>query len=494
MKIFSQQQLKDWDKYTIQEQHILSLDLMEMAANACLKWILEHFQSNEFRIICGPGDNGGDGLALARLLDDRKHSVKVYRIKSERYSADNISNLEKLKLTNVEMIENIDTFFDSFTVNTVLMDAVFGTGLNKPLTGMALKIIQKANLISCHKISIDIPSGLSSDNLLPAFSTAFKATYTLTFQAPKLAFMYPKNEAYVGEFEILDIGLDPTFTINTPSSYCYLQMEDLDFIKKRSKFSHKGTFGHSLLIAGSAGKMGAAILAAKACLKSGSGLLTAYTPKFGELILQISVPEAMSKTHEEEINFSNYNSIGIGPGLGITPSTKNLVASLMANYHQPIVFDADALTILNLNNALNAIPKGSILTPHPKEFDRIFGASASRADQIQKGLEFVDKHTCYIVLKGAHTAILCPGGQVYFNATGNPAMAKGGSGDVLTGMITAFLAQGYSSEHAAILGVFLHGMAADIALDATSEISMMPSDLIANIGNAWRKITKKVGV
>jgi NAD(P)H-hydrate epimerase len=301
--------------------------------------------------------------------------------------------------------------------------------------------------------------------------------------------MYPENELYVGQFHVLDLGLSKMFEKNTPAAFQYLQKVDIDFIKPRAKFSHKGSFGHALLIAGSKGKMGAAILASQACLQSGSGLLTSYCPELGQIIIQIAVPEGMNKTYSDPIDFEDYACIGIGPGLSTNTEAKNILATLLAEYSKPIVVDADALTLLGVGHELSYLPANSILTPHPKEFDRLFGDSISRAHQIQKGLTFASQHQVYIILKGAHTAIICPDGQVIFNSTGNPAMAKGGSGDVLTGMLTAFLAQGYSSKEACILGVFLHGLAADLALLKTSECSMLPSDLIANIGKAYREVT-----
>ncbi|MEY3417659.1 MAG: hypothetical protein RL060_1771 [Bacteroidota bacterium] len=490
MKIFSSQIRHQWDDFTIQNEPIASVALMERAAKTCTDWLLTHFSGHHFAIVCGPGNNGGDGLAIARLLHLAHQKISVFKVQSAQHTDDFLTNLKQITSLGISITENSTDFLKTCAAQTVFIDALFGTGLNKALHGQAADLVQTLNETPGIKIAIDIPSGLAADGKLADFSIAFQAMHTLTFQSPKLSFMYPENEVYVGQFHVLAIGLSKAFETNTPSMYQYLQAADIDFIKPRAKFAHKGTFGHALLIAGSKGKMGAAIMAAQACLQSGVGLLTTCCAEIGQDIIQIAVPAAMSKTYEDTIDFDNYTSIGIGPGISTSAEANQILVSLLAQYTKPIVVDADALSLLGIGHELSMLSANSILTPHPKEFDRLFGHSDSRAHQIQKGLDFAAQHQVYILLKGAHTAIICPEGEVIFNSTGNPAMAKGGSGDVLTGMLTAFLAQGYSSKESCILGVYLHGLAADLALLKTSAWSMLPQDLIAHIGEAFLVVSK----
>jgi NAD(P)H-hydrate epimerase len=267
-------------------------------------------------------------------------------------------------------------------------------------------------------------------------------------------------------------------------------------LKPRDPDSHKGNYGHALLVAGSEGKNGAAVLTAKACLRSGVGLLTVHIPHGAEDILQSTVPEAMVDLDSSEDRFtgfstdlSKYSTIGIGPGLGTEPETQKALHELIRHCQKPIVIDADGLNILSLNKEFyTLIPKGSILTPHPKEFERLAGTWQNEEDCFQKLIEFAANYSCFIVFKGHETKIVCPDGELYVNTTGNAGMAKGGSGDVLTGMITAFLSQGYSSKEAALLGVYIHGLAGDIAVESTSEYSLLPSDLIEAITEAFKRL------
>jgi NAD(P)H-hydrate epimerase len=489
MKIFNKNQTKYWDEFTIKHDNITSIDLMENAASACVEWFSSNLKQAIFHIICGPGNNGGDGFAIARLLAKKGKEVHIYLFHSEKYSEENLINQHKLKAINLNLLTDIDVFFNNISAHDVLVDALFGTGLNKNLSNQVLDIIIRANKTPAHKIAIDISSGLDADHISNHENTiAFKANDTLCFERPKLAFLFPENDQFVGKFHILKIGLSPEYDNSTNSKNHYIDIRELNFIKNRTKFSHKGSFGHSLLITGSKGKMGAATLAASACLKSGTGLLTVFSPEIGQNIIQISVPEAMFKNYGEDIFYEKYAAIGIGSGLGTSVDARSILTSLIAEYNQPLVIDADAITILSELHEIPFLPENSILTPHPKEFERLFGKYPNRAEQIKKGIEVCTKYNCYIVLKGAHTAIICPDENVYFNSTGNPAMAKGGSGDALTGILTSLLAQGYHSREACILGVYLHGYAGDVALQMTSEISMLPSDLINHLGVAYNNI------
>jgi NAD(P)H-hydrate epimerase len=419
--------------------------------------------------------------------------VEVCIVMFEKQSADFLKNLKTLRQSSVKISENDFTSIDK---DVIIIDALFGTGLSKEVTGTASHLIKKVNLSRNKVISIDIPSGLFTDR--HSSGTIVHATKTLTFQNPKLAFLFPENGKYVGDWEILDIGLVKKFIDEIDSKFFFLQKEDiLKILKPRPVFSHKGNFGHSLLICGSKGKAGASILAAKACLRTGTGLLTVHIPKCNYEIIQTAIPEATVTTDtEEEIisdagDIKSYNAIGVGPGIGKEKKTEAMVLKLFNNFRDPIVIDADALNIISENNELlKLIPASSILTPHPKEFQRLAGESENDFDRFKSQREFSDKYNVIVVLKGAFTCITVPNGKTYFNSTGNPGMAKGGSGDVLTGMITAFVAQGYSPEDAAVAGVYVHGLAGDISAKRKGTYSLIASDLIEKIPNAFNRIQK----
>ena len=299
-------------------------------------------------------------------------------------------------------------------------------------------------------------------------------------------------------FEKLPAGtwLNPLIREETEIHYFSVESSDIaSIIPQRDTFAHKGTFGHALLIAGSRGKTGAAVLAAKACLRSGAGLLTAHIPACGELILQTAIPEAMIDideeqdfiTHLEEL--SKYNSIGIGPGIGCNEKTAGVLLQLFKNATQPLVLDADAINLIAQDKQLQqALPVNSILTPHAGEFDRLAGTSENAYERLKKACQWAVQHQCYIVLKGAYTAICTPNKKCCFNSTGNPGMATAGSGDVLTGIILGLLAQSYSPLNASLAGVFLHGLAGDIAANEKSQESLIASDIIENLGLAFKKI------
>jgi NAD(P)H-hydrate epimerase len=502
MKLFSLSQVREADAYTIKHEPVSSIHLMERAALACTQWITERYDHHtEFRIICGSGNNGGDGLAVARLLTEQNYNIEVFLIRHTSDSSQDFStNLERLRAepaTNGR-IHTCDSFRDfqrpfNCSNQTVIIDALFGSGLNKPVEGFSAQVIQTINRCGAPVIAIDVPSGLYCDQLNESSDEIINATSTLTFQFPKLSFMFPETAAVIGEFNILDIGIHPQYIDHTFSSTHFITKKDAaQLLKKRSRIAHKGNFGHSLLIAGSHGKMGSAVLAAKACLKSGTGLLTMHIPGCGYVIMQTSVPEAMASTDAEphfitdHIRPDNYTAIGIGPGIGTEKQTQNVLKLLIQNSNVPLVLDADALNILAENKTwYSFLPANSILTPHPKEFERLTTKAANSSERLALQKEFSIKHKVYVVLKGAHTSISCPDGTIFFNSTGNPGMAKGGSGDSLTGIITAFMAQLYSPEQSCILGVYLHGLAGDFAAHHHSEESMTASDLIDHLGDAF---------
>ena len=501
MKLFTCQQIAAIDQQTMKLEPISSIDLMERASMQVTDWILHHIDYPQtFWIFAGPGNNGGDALAVARLLAQCNFNCTVFLSTFGRMlKGDPAINFEKLQKQGKVDIQTIDSedSIPKIPAQVIILDGLFGSGLNKPLDGLAKKIVHQINQSGAKIISIDIPSGLlGEDNPANNCENIIKANHTLTFQFPKLSFLFPENNQIVGNWEILPIGLHPTAIQETESKYYYLTPEMVsDKIQKRDKFSHKGTFGHALLIAGSYGKMGAAVLASKACLRSGVGLLTTHIPRLGYEIMQNSIPEAMISIDSSDTVFSevpglsSYSAIGIGPGLDKKPETQNALKALLLSQPKKMVIDADALNILSENQEwYNLLPENTILTPHPKEFERLAGASTNSFDRLQAQIQFSMKYKVILVVKGAHTSISLPNGDVYFNSTGNPGMATAGSGDVLTGIILGLLAQSYTPENAAILGVYLHGLAGDFAANKWGEQALIAGDIITQLGNAFMQL------
>ncbi|MEO6820376.1 MAG: NAD(P)H-hydrate dehydratase [Ginsengibacter sp.] len=494
-KLFSVAQIKEWDNYTIQHDPVSSINLMERAAYACTDWIKEYYDSSKaFIIFCGRGNNGGDGLAIARLLLESQYRVLVYVVGEKSGSRDFEKNLDRLNsVSNAIYFLNEEKPFPAIG-KEIVIDALFGTGLHKKPEGIFSDLIAHINKNKLFTISIDLPSGLFAD-ASSAGNEIIHADYTLSFQSWKLAFVMPENAKYVGHPVILDINLSPDYYNKESSQF---EMTDVRFIreiyKRRKPNSNKGNYGYACLLAGSYGMMGAAVLSARSCLRSGVGKLTCYNPEIGYNIIQTAVPEAMCKTFgikvlEKTSGYSDFEAIGIGPGIGDSDSHKDLLKDLFENYQQPIVIDADALNVLSKNKFLyDFIPSKSIITPHPKEFERLFGKSDSDFDRVQLALTKSKELDIYIVLKGHHTFIATPEGKGYFNNTGNAGMATAGAGDVLTGIITGLLAQKYSSLEACQLGVFLHGLAGDFAATAISEEALIAGDIIDYMGKCFKEI------
>ncbi|GAB3202804.1 NAD(P)H-hydrate epimerase [Pontibacter aydingkolensis] len=497
MKLLTAAQTKEADTFTIKEEGITSTDLMERAAKAFTGWFENKFQlSEEVYVFCGPGNNGGDGLVVARLLHQRKYSVKVFLVgDTEKVSPDFKINLErwsdKLSTKHITEVNQIPEISQSIKV----IDALFGTGLNRPVTGIYADVVEKLNASSACITSIDMPSGIYSDSQTPPEGAIIKATYTISFQLPKLAFLLPQHEAYVGEWHVVPIGLSDKFISEVETDLYFTTHQDAQrILKPRKKFSHKGIYGHALLLCGGFGKMGAAVLAARACLRSGVGLLTLQVPSAGYSILQTAVPEAMTlsdknRKHLSELpqDIEKYNVIGIGPGLGTERVTKTTIGQLLSTSTHNLVIDADAINIIASSEKLKAsLPKNKVIfTPHPKELERLIGKSNNDYDRLRDMLEFCHEYQCYIVLKGNNSAIGTPEGNLYFNTTGNPGMATGGTGDVLTGIITALVAQNYTLEEACILGVYVHGLAGDLALKSVGDIAMIASDVTDHLPQAF---------
>lgn len=500
MHILSAEQMRQADACTIQQEPIASINLMERASKACFDWMRKTIDRHTpIKVFCGTGNNGGDGLAIARMLALSGYSVVAYKIcLSENFSADFITNekrLRKVKKAQQETLHPGDKL-PEIKPEDVLIDAIFGTGLNRPLESFAKTIVEHMNQAQARIISIDMPSGLFSEDNTPNPSGGIiRAHHTLSFQLPKLAFMFADNHPYTGNWTILDIGLNKEFISTQETPWHFVTAPEVK-VKglSRLKHDHKGTYGHGLLIAGSYGKGGAAILSAKACLRSGAGLLTVYTPGINYGPMQTAVPEAMVMGSAEQDyisglpDISRYTAIAAGPGLGMQKATANMLKLLIQNSPRPLVLDADALNILSENPTwLAFLPKGSILTPHPGEWERLAGKSLSGYEQLQRARDFAFRYQIYIVLKGAHTAIVTPERQCYFNSTGNPGMATAGSGDVLTGTILGLLTRGYSPLISAIMGVYIHGLAGDLAARNRGMESLIAGDLLEYLPKSFRK-------
>ncbi len=501
MKILTVKQIREADAFTIKNEPVKSIDLMERASLAASEWIFKKFGTEKPVVVfAGRGNNGGDGLAIARILSGKGYKVRVLLLSpgsglSEDASI-NLARLEEAGSVEINLLKEEDSLPEAGG-NEIILDALFGSGLTRPIEGKALEVVRKINESGATVISVDIPSGLfGEDNNSNDPGSIVKADYTLSFQLPKLSFFFGENRIYTGCWEIIPIGLHPSYLEGAETSYYYL---DHGFfrgaVRKREKFSHKGDYGHCLVISGSYGKTGAAVLAAKACLRTGAGLVTVHTPSKGTEIIQVSVPESMASIDSSPVVFSGvpgtetFSAVCAGPGIGTAGETQKALRELLKIWREPLVLDADALNILSMNREwFEELPSGSILTPHPGEFDRMAGKSGSGYERHLKQIEFSRKYGVYVVLKGAFTSVTSPDGECYFNSSGNPGMATGGSGDVLTGIIVSLLAQKYSPKMASLLGVFIHGLSGDIAAGGSSPESIIAGDITENIGKAFKKL------
>ncbi|WP_343318571.1 NAD(P)H-hydrate dehydratase [Sphingobacterium multivorum] len=494
MKILSAQQMNNLDIETLRDQKISSLDLMERAATVVfeeIKKLYPRLECSTFYIFCGKGNNGGDGLVLARLLDQQQAEVKVYLIDVKEYSPDNLFNQKRLPNSMIQKISPEDRI--DIPSQVIVLDCLFGYGLKTVLTAAWNGIISSINGCGARIYSVDMPSGLLADETTAADAPIIRADLVFTFQSPKQALLLPENQWYVKDFKVLDIELSQRAIEAAKSNLFYVDQALVrSFYRTRRKFDHKGTFGHTLIIGGSKGKMGAVQLALKAALRAGCGLASAYVPASGNPILQSTVPEAMVITDPEQDFISqfptvaSYQSIGIGIGMGTAQYTIDALKVFVSGIDDtPLVLDADALNILAREPELwSFVPAHSILTPHPKELSRILGTWQDDFEKIEKVKVFARKYQFYVLIKGANSAMVMPDGLVYFNSTGNVGMATGGSGDILTGIITSLLGQGYSSKEALIMGVYIHGHAADIAVKTIGTYSLLPSDTINHLSDA----------
>ena len=504
MKIFEAAQVRLIDAYTVEHEPLKSIDLMERAAIRLAGWYVRHFHTDQrVLIFIGPGNNGGDALAMARLLAERQFRVVCHLLCFGTPTEDNLINLERLKTQNlVQLVElGEGDKLPAIDPLDVVIDGIFGSGLSRTPAGLAAQLIQHINRKASTTIAIDIPSGLAGeDNSAQDYNYVIRAKYTLTFQFPFLSFFFENNDPYVGRWRVQDIKLFPQIINDTFSAYQTIEKEDIrKLFPERKRFSHKGSYGHALLISGSYGMMGAALLAGESCLRTGTGLLTLHVPRFANQIIQTGFPEAIVSLDQSDILFSEppdlepYSAIGIGPGLGKKPNSGKGLKMLLEQAKVPLVLDADGLNILAQHPEwYELLPEGSILTPHPKEFDRLAGDSIDGYQRHLRQMEFAKRYKVIVVLKGAYTGIAAPDGQYWFNTTGNPGMATGGSGDVLTGMITGLLARGMTPIDAAKAGVYLHGVAGDLAARVLGQEAMIASDLMGQLGAAFRELNRNM--
>ncbi len=501
-KVLSTDQIRQADAYTIAHEPVASVDLMERAAAACTEWIRDHFAAGmPVCIFCGMGNNGGDGLVMARLLAAGGRPVRVFVVRhSDKATPDFETNLERLKKQAIVPVSDILTADDLHTAvhDELLIDALLGSGLNKAVTGLLQDVIRFINRQSCFRLSIDVPSGFFCDRETdPAAGAVVHASHTLTFEVPRLAFFFAEAWKFTGDWTLIPIGLDREF-LEKAESHHYL-VEEVDIrsaLKPRPLFAHKGHFGHGLLISGSYGKMGAAVLGTRAALRSGAGLITTHIPVEGCHILQTAVPEGMVSIDRNLHCFSQlpelsaYDAIAAGPGSGTAPETATALKLLIQNTPVPLILDADALNILSQNKTwLSFLPPGSILTPHPKEFERLTEKTASGFSRNALQREFSVKYNLYIVLKGAYTCISFPDGNMFFNPTGNPGMATAGSGDVLTGILLGLMAQGHTASYATLAATYLHGLAGDTACSGGNENALIAGDIIDALPQAFSMLT-----
>ena len=502
MKIFTSAQIKELDRFTIENEPIPSIDLMERAAKALTRAITETWNNAvPIVVFAGPGNNGGDALAVARMLADQGYQVSVYLFNITGHLAEECA-ANKRRLTEGKRVKDFIEVSQEFDPprlekGMLVVDGLFGSGLNKPLAGGFASLVKYINTSAADVVAIDVPSGLmTEDNTYNVRANIIRATVTLTLQQPKLSFYFPENQIFIGQLRVLDIRLSQEGIEKTEASFSVVEEAEVrSMLLDRDPYAHKGQMGHALLIAGSYGMAGAAILASRACLRAGVGKVTVHTPKMNREIVQIAVPEAVLQFDPEETIFSeavdteDFQALGIGPGLGQSETTAIPVITQLRRATCPVVADADVLNILASHRAwLQQLPKGIILTPHAKEFDRMEGHSADTYERLTKARHLAERLQGYVILKGHYTAICSPDGHVMFNPTGNAGMATAGSGDVLTGIITALLARGYQPKEACIVGVYLHGLAGDLAVRDLGEESLIAEDIIRYLARAFKRL------
>ncbi|WP_299765554.1 NAD(P)H-hydrate dehydratase [uncultured Dokdonia sp.] len=504
MKIFSRKQIYEADQITVKKENLPSINLMERAGGYIYEWVHERLKGGQvpIKVFCGIGNNGGDGMVLARYLIENNYNVTTYLVNyNTKRVPDFLEAYSRLKSAtkNWPIVINEGDELPVISPQDIVVDAIFGIGLNRVVQDWVKALFTAINASNAYVLSIDIPSGMYMDMAPQEGDVIIQPRFTLSFQAPKLPFFLPMTAPIMQAWDILDIGLDPEYLATTPTDVELIgKQEVIQMYRSRGQFGHKGMYGHSLLIGGSYGKMGAIVLASKAAMRAGSGMVTAYVPQIGVPILQTAIPEVMTETDNfngkvfEEIDFqTDANAIGIGPGMGTDPKTAKAMEAFLKAQKNPIVIDADAINIIAANPALLAeVPALSIVTPHMGELARLIGTWEDDFDRLEKTAKFAKKHDIAIVMKGAHT-ITTYDMKLYINDSGNPGLATAGSGDVLTGVITGLLAQGYHPMEAALMGVYFHGRAADIAINQYGIEGLMASDVTEFLGRAYMDLFAK---
>ena len=502
MKIFSKEQIYEGDKLTAEKQNITSTELMERAGIQIFNWLHIRMQGAPvpIHVFCGIGNNGGDGLVVARHLITHGYNVKTYVVNcSDKRSKDFLVNYDRIKETTKEWptMLTCKEEFPQIHKDDIIIDAIFGIGLNRPVDEWVAQLFMHFRTSQAYTLSVDIPSGAFTDKVVDNEDSVVWSNHTLSFQSPKLIFFLPDTAKYSLQWEVIDIGIDKEFLFNTETKVVLIgKHEVLPMYQPREKYSHKGTYGHVLIFGGSYGKIGATLLASRAALASGAGLITTFVPKCGYSILQTALPEAMviTDTNEEIITNVNFEIeptvIGLGIGMGTDPKTVAALEKFLKSNKAPLVIDADGLNIISKKKTLlKLLPKQSVLTPHPKELERLIGKWKDDFDKIKKVKAFSKKHDVIIVMKGANT-ITVYNEICHINTTGNPGLATAGTGDVLTGIITGIIAQGYNPLQATLFGVYLHGRSADIAIEDFGYQSLIASHVIEALGKAYIDLFK----
>jgi len=482
LKILNGLKVKDLDSKHIAKSGQSSHELMEVAALGFVHWYISQlkFKNKPVLIVVGSGNNGGDGLAIARILAIHNYEVTVLTCfdNVEKFSHDALINWNLLPKQII-----VSSLLDfELPKEGVLIDSFLGVGLRGVVRKSAFPIINSINEFEDIVVSVDLPSGLPSDNVNQGICV--KADYTVTFAFPKLSLLMPENAEFVGELVLVSIGIQESTFDEFESEFYFLGRDDIPKLHRQfNRFAYKGDFGKVMIVGGSPGKMGALVLSTKSALRTGSGLVTCHIEYTERNIIQTAVPEAMA-TWGLMANLEFYDSIGIGPGWGLE-GRKHLLAQILEEYQKPVVIDADAINILAKNKEMiDLIPKKSILTPHMGEFNRLVGQTKNHLERLEAAKDFAMKYDLILVLKGANTVISLPNGNQYFNSSGSKYMATGGSGDVLTGMITSYLGQGYTPKNAAICGVYHHGLAGEIA-GGKKRKGLIASDLIEAIPETY---------
>lgn len=502
MRIFNNETIRAIDKATIENENVTASDLVERASEAIANEIISRWRPNKpISIFAGFGNNGADALAVARILIEQGYNPEIFLFNIGGNMLSNecrICRDKLLELGDINFTEIVKNFtLPALSSNHVVIDGLFGSGLNKPICGGFTTVIQYINESGATIVSIDVPSGMLGDwNANPINRNIIHANLTLAIQFPRLAFFLKDNAQLVGEWKVLEIGLSKEAIKNSATNFFLVEKSDIRCaIKKRNAFASKADCGSALIVAGSYGMMGAAVLSANAAIRSGVGKITVQSPQCGYNVMQVSAHEAMFVADKHELILTDiaprhtYDGIAIGPGIGTHEYTIQALEKFLKNTKQPIILDADALNCIALRpSLLNYIPSNSIITPHAGEFDRIFGEHKTDEARLRTALDRAKRYNIIIVLKGRHTAVVRHDGMIFFNSSGNASLATAGSGDVLTGLMAGFLAQGYVPEIASLIAIYVHGVAGEISSETHGIFGVKAGDIADNVGRALKQI------